>query len=374
MAGVIFDVDPTKTPNSRWVNPVAKQSLDERFSTSQLQNYDYETGKVVIKGKLIKSTASNKHCVNELSNGFVNACSLAYNQHYPLELLPDNVWLALMNIFAAYVCRHSEALRKKFVDHDGKKKLTVFTSGSLHTVNWDSLIRQMSDLIDQNTKGDIRKFAECDFTTSDLTSKTVSKVVLMSTLKNYFDYGFCLRCGLPKVRLGGTLEDWIKISQRAERFVDYDVDGTLTKWVPQLRVVLQQIGESYKQGSVGPISNDLKQFWSSIVHHEGGGSGPTYLSGWILTFIPFDKSGEFVLDKKIPKIDTTNIPNGFCDVPVTIDDNGDVHECTFYSGQFMAEYQGGFVRPSIDWLMVEDNEPVNKPSNKLDNKIDNKDN
>jgi hypothetical protein len=214
----------------------------------------------------------------------------------------------------------------------------------------------MSDLIDQDTKNNIREFIECDFSTTDQTSRTVSKITLMSIMKKYFGYGFQLLCGLPKVRLGGTLKDWIKIRERASHFLEYDVDGTMAKWMPMLHNVLDRFIETYQQASAGGVSDELKSFWNSIVHHSGGGSGPSYLSGWILTFIPFNNRGRFILGDKPSngqyRIDTDDIPNGFCETPVEIDDNGKIYNCNFYSGQFMAEYRDGYVRPSIDWIMV----------------------
>lgn len=53
------------------------------------------------------------------SNGFVGAVVNAYNYHYHLKLKPDDVWVAITTAFAIYVDDNAEALRSKFVAHEG---------------------------------------------------------------------------------------------------------------------------------------------------------------------------------------------------------------------------------------------------------------
>jgi Domain of unknown function (DUF4419) len=50
----------------------------------------------------------------------------------------------------ASVNAHAEELRDRFVAHQGKKKLVVTAAGSRYSVDFGSLARQMTDLIDQN--------------------------------------------------------------------------------------------------------------------------------------------------------------------------------------------------------------------------------
>ena len=68
------------------------------------------------------------------ANGFVRAFMTAYANHLPLEISPDDVWLAVCQGFCAHILENSEKLRKEFVDFDGKKELRVhldsFTFGS----------------------------------------------------------------------------------------------------------------------------------------------------------------------------------------------------------------------------------------------------
>jgi hypothetical protein len=48
---------------------------------------------------------------------------LAYALHGDLVVSPDDIWLAIAMSFGEYVNKNAEDLRKKFVDHEGKKEI-----------------------------------------------------------------------------------------------------------------------------------------------------------------------------------------------------------------------------------------------------------
>ena len=50
----------------------------------------------------------------------------AYNSHEDIVLSPDDIWLMLCIYFSKYINDNAEKLRSIFVDHEGKKRLTVY--------------------------------------------------------------------------------------------------------------------------------------------------------------------------------------------------------------------------------------------------------
>ena len=48
--------------------------------------------------------------------------------HGDLKITPDDVWMAIMLFFSKYADDNAEALRKAFVNHEGKKQLVIETS------------------------------------------------------------------------------------------------------------------------------------------------------------------------------------------------------------------------------------------------------
>jgi hypothetical protein len=73
---------------------------------------------------------------------FLAAVHLAFDQHYPLILSPDAVWLCITQGLALHINAHAEELRHHFVKHQGKETLVVrrddFIKGSPDN-NWSTV-------------------------------------------------------------------------------------------------------------------------------------------------------------------------------------------------------------------------------------------
>src|SRR5579883_1556963 len=115
------------------------------------------------KGKVLHHTSPQNPVYASFSNGFAGSLFDAYSNHYALSVKPDDVWLAIVLTFANYVDKHAEEMRQTFVDHEGKKDLTVKLDTN---VSWDAVMAQFSDLIDQNTKSEVRSWLEPNFSTT----------------------------------------------------------------------------------------------------------------------------------------------------------------------------------------------------------------
>ena len=299
---------------------------------------------------------NSSRCISpKFDNGFVGTLYRAYNEHRHLVLRPDDVWLAITTAFGLYINSRdsAEQMRRHFVDFQGKRKLTVYGIGSIYTANWNRLIDMMSDLIEQSSKDDTRQWMEPDFTTTTPVCKTVGQVVMMGVLKNYFKYEFMLLCGLPKVTLEGTLDDWEKLRAKAVRFKTFDTD-VLTHWAGLLDLVLEKFVESYK-------GNVDKDFWGKIAANQFSGSGADTFFGWINIFMPFSETGEYRLSDIQPetgdwgRIDEDEIPPSTIEVPVTINDNGREYDTIFYGGHMISVYNpdDNTIRPSLNWAIVD---------------------
>eukprot|EP00448_Togula_jolla_P033045 CAMPEP_0170622032 /NCGR_PEP_ID=MMETSP0224-20130122/28912_1 /TAXON_ID=285029 /ORGANISM="Togula jolla, Strain CCCM 725" /LENGTH=360 /DNA_ID=CAMNT_0010948319 /DNA_START=58 /DNA_END=1140 /DNA_ORIENTATION=- len=333
------------------VEPVSKERQAKRSRSSTTFA---EVVAERVQGKLVTSTDPGRVLQPSLDNGFVDACLTAYNEHYHLELTPDAVWVAITTALARYIDHKAEALRPLFVEHEGQKELVVYGSGSLKTANYPALIALMTDEIEKNTKGDVRSWFECDFTTTGPTSRTVSKVVLMGAMKKYFTYEFCLRCGLPGVTLRGTKADWEEIQTRVRRMTKWG-DQTLVQWA---EVLLTLILPHFISAFDGPVDKD---FWNRIAHKSGGGSGPSYLNGWVLAFIAFGTTGDYLLapaqeiqrSNNFGKLDITKVPVSAVEVPVKVDDNGTIYETILYAGAIVGHSVEDRMLPSLDWALID---------------------
>jgi hypothetical protein len=346
----MFSGVPHKTFN------VAETKFNDAYppNATTIEEFMAESESKKRGGKVVKATESDNLLHPDLGNGFVGAAFRAYNSHYEFVVSPDDVWIAITTALAAEVDRHPEGMRDLFVNHKGKKELVVTGIGSIHTADYDKLIDLMSSEIDSNTKDCIKSWVECNFSTTTPKIRTISKVVLMGAMKNYFSYKICLKCGLPTVTLLGTVEDWKEIRNRVAKLATWNI-GKLTNWSRVLELVLDKFIDAFD----GNVDVD---FWNRIAHQTGGGSGPRYLQGWILAFIPFDDSGNYVLNDintiketgQFGRVDTNNVPASAVEVPVTIDDNGTEYKTMFCAGALVSKRYGpGAIGTSLDWALID---------------------
>jgi len=205
------------------------------------------------------------------------------------------------------------------------------------------------------------------FSTTTLDDITIASVVFMATMKQYFDYKFSLLCGIPETRIYGNLDDWVKLDKRVKELRKYG--EVCCKWADMLEAIIAQF--------MTVLSGDIDySFWSRICNHEGGGSGPTYLSGWITAFCVFNEKGQWLGDNKEINtgfkgkktteyhfIDMDEIPAGYVTVPVKIDENGTIHESLMFAGHLLIETEDKFtICPKPTWAIVLRPKDESKPS------------
>jgi hypothetical protein len=213
----------------------------------------------------------------------------AYNKHRHLCIRPDDVWTAILIQFNFFVNGRSEKLRSQFVAHQGKKELTVYALGDRYTVNFGAMAKDMTRELEKNVVDpSLRAWILPKFSTTTTTDTIVASVIMMSSMKKYFDFTFALLCGLPSFMLEGEQEDWEDILRRLEKLKEYGVEAI--GWYHLLRPVLAQFVAAF----ASPASQENKEFWGKVCHPKGGGSGPSYLGGWVTAFCAFDEDGKWL--------------------------------------------------------------------------------
>ena len=224
-------------------------------------------------------------------NQFVHTIKLAYENHFPLILSPDIIWTVILQGFARHVESNAQELRDYFVDFkEEKKTLTVFRPyfelGNPDN-DWEGIFSEFSSTIKENIGEGNHQSLVPTFTTTGLIEKTVFEVMLMNSMKEYFQYDLLLGCGIPRVVLEGTLQDWRNLKKHAEKLAKYKLEW----WISLLLPVLHKFVQAYE----GEVDN---RFWDCIYKdYPSDCSGcPVFdnpcLSGWLTVFFPYDKHGE----------------------------------------------------------------------------------
>lgn len=240
----------------------------------------------------------NDNLCNLGHDNFFKCLVVAYASHRPIVLSPDIIWTLIAQGFSQHVNNNPEALRDRIVYHEKDKiKLTITTNEELHSPNvrWDDLLNAFDKQIAESTKDNLADVMRADFSTTDKTSRIVSQMTLMSSVKAFFDYEIRSLCGIPSITIEGTPEDWNKILKKTEQLRKYDLDW----WVDDLKPILNE----FIKASEGNVD---KAFWRNIVKKDrpekfvGGGCSmdrPTELDGWFLKLMPYIKKGQRTPEK-----------------------------------------------------------------------------
>ena len=214
-------------------------------------------------------------------------------------------------------------------------------------------------------------YSESVWSSNPTTSPHNTKILLFIS---YFDYKFGFLCGIPSVTLEGEKSDWERLLTRLDKLDSFGEEPKA--WAAMLRPIFARFVRAFD----GEPDID---FWSRVCRRHRQGSGSDYLSGWITAFCVWTSEGKWqgpsisepsesgsttssslpgetmsglVLDNvSYPIIDIDNVPEGFCEVDVKLDDNGKIFPCMMVSGHLAYSVEGekkkDTIRPLASWFM-----------------------
>lgn len=323
-----------------------KNSHDRHLIRSSIPGLDFEAS-----------------CTTPSKNGFVWAAYHAYSSHHHLTIRPEDIRFSIVTQLSFYINANAEKLRSFVVEHEGQRKLEVKSGGSLHTADFGFLAECMAHLMAQNVKdAELRACVMPSFSTTTDTDRIVASALFMGAVQKYFTYQMTLECGIPSVTLLGEVADYEDILARLDKLEQLGDEPTC--FAKMLRPILRHMILSFRE----PTNPEVISFWNRIATRDDRMSDQDYLSGWITAFCYWSAEGqtqypyteedsvekeddsvnEFLQDSKFghylegcvldsvvyAKVDTEDVPSGFAAVPVTVDDNGTMHECTMLAGFF----------------------------------------
>jgi hypothetical protein len=165
-------------------------------------------------------------------------------------------------------------------------------------------------------------------------------------MQKYFSYKMSICCGIPSVTLLGEKADWVEICRRIDKLASFG------KETEQFSLLLAPILDYFIRTFDNAEDAKVVDFWTKIAHQYSNSSGPSYLSGWITAFCFWDSKGKLLfreprsdvgdddlgqqgcnIDGTVyHRVDTSDIPEAYVSVPVTVDDNGVVFKTRMVAG------------------------------------------
>lgn len=214
-------------------------------------------------------------------NGLVVTVHTSFGEHRPLTLSPDAIWLAILQGFSIHLSVEGENLRKRFVEFEGQRTLTVKVDGS---ERWHEVLDQFRTAVaGQMNPGLVTAMTERFSTTSD-DDHTAHVIATMSAFSRYFDYEMVGICGIPSVTLTGTAADWVKLRDRFRVLAEFDLQW----WAKRVETVLGQFIETAN-------GRPDRRFWQSIYKPKSAYGGER-ITGWLPALFPYleQSPGQFV--------------------------------------------------------------------------------
>jgi hypothetical protein len=246
--------------------------------------------------------------------GLAAAFMLAYNNHLPLRLSPDVLWITILQSVSEWVNKtpeRTEKYRTVFVKHEGKMVLEVGVPPAWEAdrslVQWDTVLQQIRDMAAGHVNNGIVEATTPTFSTTNAASVVACTIATLDIVKAYFLYGMMTYCGIGEVVLEGTPEDWTALRARATAFQTAlgEVGTVLAPWFAQLDGTLAELAAT-AAGRAPDAAFWAHAFSKEIKHGSGGG---TYLSGWFLHF--------FFASEKLwaESVHLDDLPCGYVSVP-----------------------------------------------------------
>jgi len=279
---------------------------------------------------------------------FLTGILTAYQEHRPFVISPDIIWLLISQGFARHISNNPEQFRNDIVSFENKKTLTVI-SNSIELGNpnsdWEAVFPQFMNQISDYTGKELTNILTADFSTTTQTTKIVSEITVMETVKAYFNYRVDMSgCGIPTITIEGTVEDWEKVLAKTQ----YISKFKLKWWTDELEPILKQIIEAKK-------GNFNKKFWMGMVksHTDKKYGSPTTINGWIVKFFPYTKEGKKTELKPISEID--KLASELVKVPFILTDNvkNESYKMEFWAGFIgLSQDKKDFtLKPEIGWAI-----------------------
>ena len=239
---------------------------DNDLTINEVKSSELNFSKSELRFDSVESSITHKNYLDYLSK--------CWDSHLGVVLKPDFLWNIILTELAMKVSDNVEKYRDLFTTSNKKVEITVQTSNSV-VLPLESIIEQLKHLCPT----DVNTFLP-SFSTSDNNSFLANCASFADMVSPYYNYSMYM-CGISKVRIDGTLEDWELFNQNLAKMVE--LFPTYTSYFNNVSDRINSIIESYSDENLHTMSN--VEFFRNIFELERCGSGgQVEVKGWIKDF------------------------------------------------------------------------------------------
>lgn len=218
------------------------------------------------------------------SSLLIYALNTCYDFHLPFALSPEVIWYTIISEIATCVKKDPETYAHLYTTTPKEKQeiivyINTFKYGQPN--DWGMGIAQFKPELEARIPSGILEHTVKTFSTSTPEVDISLLMTFMDAASPFYSYTMRTCCGIPDIKLLGTLDDWSSIRLSVQTF---------QTWFPALELYLSNVIEVLNKIINSYLTDDVDtEFWSNI-YKLGGGSGGPYINGWITQFFAYQYS------------------------------------------------------------------------------------
>ncbi|MGA5823456.1 DUF4419 domain-containing protein [Kitasatospora sp. NPDC094028] len=289
----------------------------------------------------------------------LRAAHTAFAEHVPLSLSPDVLWYAVVHEVAVHVRMYAPRYRALFGAGPGGQALITVRDDGLAgpDPDWAASIRLVREPLAAAVGEEVAELFRPGFSTTTPADEASALVALMGAVSPYYAFRWETRCGIPRVRLEGTAEDWALLARRVDELAGHF--DWLAPWFAGLRPVVVEIAAT---AAGGPVD---EWFWRSLYKWRSLSGGPR-VTGWLTAFFAhtqtpdgprlrssFDWRAAAGSDYHRDAFEVNDFPSHLSVVPFDWDCLGTERPMAFVAGVLGVERDGDFLRPRLGHAVLE---------------------
>ena len=266
------------------------------------------------------------------SPSFFDVVALAYAKHYALEINPDDIWLMILDGIRLHVKSNRKKLKDRFIAPGTDSSIAVLdnslTPESTHK-EWFWTIANLFDSLQAKLPAETGIPLKTKFSTTSPVDYNISRTMTMAVASQYYSYSVYTLCGIPKIKVNGTKDDWMLLRDSFNRLAE-QLD--MKWWANALNPVLDEFVNIFD----GKIN--LKHWKNIYKRFKPEGCGNPRFNGWISRFLPYTKDDRSDEEKYVKhtnwaeQLDFYNIPKGITFVDVQWNYLGEKIPLKLYTG------------------------------------------
>ena len=288
---------------------------------------------------------------------------IAYLHHFPIVINPNIFWLMILQGFSRHmeINNNSERIRYKFVDFEGKKRISIETGINLFMASDEQWISVIEKLLNETlkyikiAKPILDKFNQ-KFSTSTKEAEIANNATILSSFKKYFAYSLLGTCGIPEITIEGSIEDWELLYEKVIELGNLDEE--IVFWTDELKVIIKKIIETLE------TKRPNISFFKNIVQNvdKSRECKPDLINGWIIKFIPYDKDNNKCKfnSPNFNGLNVDQLPTQIVNLPFSLKNMNkkgyvNKYEAEIYSGFFgvKQDRETLAIKPIIGYAIVE---------------------